>query len=177
MIFGAGKKVQEEKNQAKSDYERAVNSSEDSKQERAFKLKIGLRVRSCIDKIFIEGAEKFGKYAEVCVAAIANDAEKPEPPKSSPFQKIKSVNGQIYAYLPEEHAEYIFLLGGKYQNVEIDARTAIRRAQVIANQISYDIDLDNKLIVLQFLRDELEQEGNPFDDDEEILDDDDDKKN
>jgi hypothetical protein len=173
MIFGAGKKIQEQKNQAKLDYERAVNSSEGSKQERAFKLKIGLRIRSCIDKIFVEGAEKFGKYAEVCVASIAADKEKPDPPKSSPYQKIKSVNGEIFVYFPEEHAENVFLLGGKYQNVEIDARTAIRRAQVIANQISYDIDLDNKLIVLQFLRDELEQDGKPFDDDEEIKNEDD----
>ena len=49
-----------------------------------------------------------------------------EPPKSNAFVKIKSVNGEIFSYLPEDKAEVIFQLGGKYQNVEIDAKTAIR---------------------------------------------------
>ena len=58
-------------------------------------------------------------------------------------------------------------MGGKYQNVEIDAKTAIRRAQVVCNQVSYDLDLDKKIIALQFLRDELEEEGDPFTDADE----------
>ena len=60
------------------------------------------------------------------MAATAAGEEVPEPPKSSAFVKIKSVNGEIFSYLPEDKAEVIFQLGGKYQNVEIDAKTAIR---------------------------------------------------
>ncbi|OUV02358.1 MAG: hypothetical protein CBC42_06090 [Betaproteobacteria bacterium TMED82] len=171
MIFGGGK-LQELKNQAKADYERAVNSKEDSKEERAFKLKIGLRIRSCIDKLFVDGAEKYEKYSEVCLAAVASNDEKPPPPKASTFNKVRSVNGPIFVYLPEDISENIFSLGGKYQTVEIDAKIAIRRAQVIANQIAYDLDLPNKLVVLQFLRDELEEAGDPFSEDEEIDDND-----
>ena len=98
------------------------------------------------------------------MAATAAGEEMPEPPKSNAFVKIKSVNGEIFSYLPEDKAEVIFQLGGKYQNVEIDAKTAIRRAQIIANQYAYELDLENSLVVLQFLREELEESGNPFTD-------------
>ena len=161
-MFRTSKKVQQAKDQAKADFEKAFASMQDTKQDKAFRVKIGLRIRSSIDKIFVDGAEKFAKYAEICLTAIAAGEEKPEQPKSSAFVKIKSLNGEIFSYLPEENAEAIFQLGGKYQNMEIDAKTAIRRAQVIANQYAYDLDLENSLIVLQFLRDELEESGDPF---------------
>ena len=163
-MFGKSRKVQQEMDQAKADFEKALDSKEDSKQSRALKSKIGLRVRSSIDKIFIDGAEKFAKYAELRLAATATGEEAPEPPRSSAFVKIRSVNGEIFSYFPEDKAEVIFQLGGKYQNVEIDAKTAIRRAQVIANQYAYDLDLENPLVVLQFLRDELQEAGDPFTD-------------
>ena len=161
-LFGKSKKVREEMNQAKADFEKAMEFKEDSRQARAFKSKIGLRIRSSIDKIFIDGAEKFAKFAELRLAATAAGEEVPEPPKSSAFVKIKSVNGEIFSYLPEDKAEVVFQLGGRYQNVEIDAKTAIRRAQLIANQYTYELDLENSLVVLQFLREELEESGNPF---------------
>ena len=163
-MFGKSRKAQQEMDQAKADFERAMDSKEDSKQGKAFKAKIGLRIRSSIDKIFIDGAEKFAKFAELRLAATATGEEVPEPPKSNAFVKIKSVNGEIFSYLPEDKAEVIFQLGGKYQNVEIDAKTAIRRAQIIANQYAYELDLENSLVVLQFLREELEESGNPFTD-------------
>ena len=161
-MFGSSKKIQQAKNDAKAEFERAMASKDDSKKERAFRVKIGLRVRSSIDQTFVDGAEKFAQYAELSLAAIAAGENKPDPPKSSSFVKIKSVNGEIFSYLPEDNAEAIFQLGGKYQNMEIDAKTAIRRAQVIANQYAYDFDLENSLIVLQFLRDELEEAGDPY---------------
>ena len=161
-LFGKSKKVQEEMNQAKADFEKAMEFKEDSRQARAFKSKIGLRIRSSIDKTFIDGAEKFAKFAELRLAATAAGEEVPEPPKSSAFVKIKSVNGEIFSYLPEDKAEVVFQLGGRYQNVEIDAKTAIRRAQIIANQYAYELDLENSLVVLRFLREELEESGNPF---------------
>ena len=75
--------------------------------------------------------------------------------------------------MPEDFSKDIFTLGGKYQNVEIDAKTAIRRAQVICNQVSYDLDLDRKIVALQFLRDELEEEGDPFTEADEVEEDND----
>jgi len=154
-LFGKSRKAQQEMGQAKADFEKAMDSKEDSKQVKAFKAKIGLRIRSSIDRIFIDGAEKFAKFAELRLAATAAGEEMPEPPKSNAFVKIKSVNGEIFSYLPEDKAEVIFQLGGKYQNVEIDAKTAIRRAQIIANQYAYELDLENPLVALQFLREEL----------------------
>ena len=60
----------------------------------------------------------------------------------------------------------IFQLGVSIRNVEIDAKPAIRRAQIIANQYAYELDLENSFVVLQFLREELEESGNPFTDDD-----------
>lgn len=174
MLFGGpSKKILEEQKSSKADYEKAMSLKGDSKQEVAFRLRIGLRARACVDKIFIDGAEKFAAYSEVCLIAVAKDKPKPNPPESSCYPRIKTVNGEISGYLPEDFSKDIFALGGKYQNVEIDAKTAIRRAQVICNQVSYDLDLDRKIIALQFLRDELEEEGDPFTEADEIEDDND----
>jgi hypothetical protein len=174
MLFGGpSKKVLAEQKSSKDDYVKAMSLKGDSKQEVAFRLKIGLRARACVDRIFIDGAEKFAAYSEICLVAIAKDKPKPSPPESSCYPRIKTVNGEISGFLPEEFSKDIFALGGKYQNVEIDAKTAIRRAQVICNQVSYDLDLDNKIVALQFLRDELEEEGDPFIDADEIEDDED----
>ncbi|OUT96719.1 MAG: hypothetical protein CBC01_07810 [Betaproteobacteria bacterium TMED41] len=174
MIFGGpSRKVLEEQKSSKADYQKAVNLKGDSKQEAGFRLRIGLRARACVDKIFIDGAEKFAAYSEMCLVAIAKDQPKPKPPEASPYPRIKTVNGEISGYLPEDLAKDIFELGGKYQNVEIDAKTAIRRAQVICNQVSYDLNLDNKIMALQFLRDELEAEGDPFTEADEVEEDND----
>jgi hypothetical protein len=162
MVFGGSKRLKQEKDRAKKEFDEAMGLKGDSKQEIAFRLKVGLRIRSAIDKTFVEGAVKFEKYAELCLAATAAGEEKPEPPKSINFQKIKSVNGEVFAYLPSDSADTIFKLGGKYQNLDIDAKTAIRRVQVIANQFTYDLDLANPLVALQFLRDELEEAGTPY---------------
>jgi|TARA_B100001093_G_scaffold374154_1_gene359151 hypothetical protein len=162
MVFGGSKRLKQEKDRAKKEFDEAMGLKGDSKQEIAFRLKVGLRIRSAIDKTFVEGAVKFEKYAELCLAAIAAGEEKPEPPKSINFQKIKSVNGEVFAYLPSDSADTIFQLGGKYQNLDIDAKTAIRRVQVIANQFTYDLDLATPLVALQFLRDELEEAGTPY---------------
>ena len=46
--------------------------------------------------------------------------------------------------------------------MHIDTKTAIRRFQVIPNQITYELDLATPLVALQFLRDELEEAGTPY---------------
>ena len=70
-MFGKSRKVQQEMDRAKADFEKAMDFKEDSKLGKAFKAKIGLRIRSSIDKIFIDGAEKFAKFAELRLAATA----------------------------------------------------------------------------------------------------------
>ena len=44
-MFGKSRKAQQEMEQAKADFEKAMDSKEDSKQGKAFKAKIGLRIR------------------------------------------------------------------------------------------------------------------------------------
>ena len=97
-LFGKSRKAQQEMEQAKADFEKAMDSKEDSKQGKAFRAKIGLRIRSSIDKIFIDGAEKFAKFAELRLAATAAGEEVPEPPKSNAFVKIKRVNGETFLF-------------------------------------------------------------------------------
>ena len=173
MLFGGtSKKIQQEQAAAKADYEKALTLKGESKQEIAFRLKVGLRARSCVDRLFVDGAEKLAAYSEACLVAIAREKDKPDPPKSTCYPRIKTVNGEISGYLPQDYAKEIFSLGGKYQNVEIDAKTAIRRAQVICNQVSFDLDLAQKIIALQFLRDELEEEGDPYTEEDESADND-----
>ena len=69
-LFGKGRKAQQEMDQAKADFEKAWIPKR-IQQGKAFKAKIGLRIRSSIDKIFIDGAEKSAKFAELRLAATA----------------------------------------------------------------------------------------------------------
>jgi len=58
--------------------------------------------------------------------------------------------------LPEEYALEAFNVGAMYQKTDIDAKTAIDRVQLIADQIClYELKLDAPFEVLQFLRDEI----------------------
>jgi hypothetical protein len=40
--------------------------------------------------------------------------------------------------------------------MEIDAFSAIRQTQAVADKLSLDLDLEKPIVTLQFLRDELE---------------------
>ena len=85
-LFGKSRKVQQQMDQAKADFEEAMDSKEDSKQgKELLGLKIGLRIRSSIDKIFIDGAEKFAKFAELRLAADGGGEEMPEPRSQVPL--------------------------------------------------------------------------------------------
>ena len=61
MVFGGSKRLKQEKDRAKKEFDDAMGLKGDSKQEIAFRLKVGLRIRSAIDKTFVEGAVKFEK--------------------------------------------------------------------------------------------------------------------
>lgn len=141
--------------QAKEEYIKAATLSSDSREVRSYKIRMGIRCRANLDKVFVEGARKTEIFQEKCMAAVAKGAEKPEPPKASPFQVVKTINGQTYTYVPEEFAQAVFDLGAMYQTMQIDAYKAITLAQETAAKVSLDIGLDEPFITLQFLRDEL----------------------
>ena len=149
------KRSKDAKRQAKSLYVKAAMMSDSTRDERMLKLRVGLRCRGHMDKVFIEGAQKTERHQELCLAAVAKGLDTPESPTVSVFQAAKTLNKQIYTYIPPEFAEELFTLGGLYQTMQIDAAKAIVLAQEVAARVSLDLGLDDPLVALQFLRDEI----------------------
>ena len=156
-LFGDSKK--EEMLKAKQEYEKARHETGDSRAEVAARIRVGLRCRAVLDKTFIEGAEKTADHTERSMVALAAGDEKPAPPVPTAFQTIKSVNGEILAYVPLEYAEEMFKIGAAYQLEEISAEQAIELAQAVAEKLSEEIHLDPPIQALGFLREELEEGG------------------
>ena len=165
-LFGGAKK--EEMLKAKQEYEKACNDTGDTRPEIAARIRVGLRCRAVLDKTFIEGAEKTADYTERSMMALASGDEKPKPPAATSFQTIKSVNGEILAYIPLEYAEEVFKIGAAFQLEEVSAEQAIELAQVVAEKISEDIHLEPPIQALGFLREELAEGGDEAGDGEGI---------
>ena len=149
-----GKQSQENRETAKAEFDKACELSGDSREIRAFRMKIALRCRAHIDKSFIEGAEKTAVYDEACLRAVAAGREKPPPPKVTMYQRVKSASGDIITFIPEDIAGEAFKVGAKYQLTEIEATSAIDLVQNLANTLSYQLHLDDPLVALYFLREE-----------------------
>ena len=146
----------DEKEQAQALFEKISSSKADTREARSARIRMGLLCRAHLDKTFIDGAQKTAVYFEKVAQATINNDEKPEKPEFSLFQQIKSGDKEIWVYLPEEYALEAFNVGAMYQKTDIDAKTAIDRMQLIADQIClYELKLDTPFEVLQFLRDEI----------------------
>jgi len=156
-LFGGAQK--EEMLKAKQEYEKACKSTGDTRPEVAARIRVGLRCRAVLHKTFIEGAEKTADYTERSMLALASGDEKPKPPAATSFQTIKTVNGEILAYIPLEYAEEVFKIGAAFQLEEVSAEQAIELAQVVADKISEDIHLEPPIQALGFLREELAEGG------------------
>ena len=154
VFFNKSPKDLEE--QAEADFEEAKREKLTEKN-RAFKMKIAHRTRAHIDLTFIEGAQKLGKYHQANLTAIAQQLEGPEKPSYTPFQKIKTLDSEVIAYLPNFEAQQIFDLGGKYQIQQINVSEAVTAVQSIADTIFHDFDISVSLSTLGFLRDEIER--------------------
>ena len=154
VFFSKSSKDLEE--QAEADFEEAKREKLTEKN-RAFKMKIAHRTRAHIDLTFIEGAQKLGKYHQANLNAIAQQLEGPERPSYTPFQKIKTLDSEVIAYLPNFEAQQIFDLGGKYQIQQINVSEALTAVQSIADTIFHDFDISVSLSTLGFLRDEIER--------------------
>ena len=154
------------KEEAKKMYVKAAMLSDTTREERMFKLRVGLRCRGHIDKAFIEGAKKTERHQQLCLQALAKGLDTPTPPTVSIFQTAKTLNDQIYTYIPADFSNELFALGSLYQTVEIDAAKAIILAQEVSARVSLDLGLDEPLVALQFLRDEIMAEIELPEDDE-----------
>lgn len=156
-LFGDAKK--EEMIKAKQEYEKTCAETGDGRAEVAARIRMGLRCRAVLDKTFIDGAEKTADYTEKSMMAIASGDEKPPAPSPSSFQTIKSVNGEIIAYIPISYAEEVFKIGAAYQNEEISAEQSIELCQAIADKISEDLKLEPPFQALGFMREEMSEGG------------------
>ena len=139
---------------AKNAYLKAKNSDPLSREGRSLKVRIALRSRALLDKAFVEGARKTEIYQEQMMKAIAQEMEKPPPPRANPFQLVKTVNGEVFAYVPQSFVDEIFTLGGQYQTMQINAESAIEAAQLIADRMYEDLVLEESFEALGFLREE-----------------------
>ena len=155
MVF-FNKSSKDIEGQAQADFEEAKRENLTEKN-RAFKMKIAHRTRAHIDLTFIEGAQKLGKFHQANLTAIAKQLEGPDKPSYTPFQKIKTLDSEVTAYLPNFEAQQIFDLGGKYQTAQISVSEALTAVQSIADSIFHNFDISVSLSTLGFLRDEIER--------------------
>lgn len=157
-MFGlfARNKPADEMHRAQAVYEKVASLKGDSYEARSLRLRMGLICRAHLDKTFITGAEQTAVWEELARTALIQGVPLPEAPKPSAFQKIRSGDTEIYAYLPEEFVNEAFALGARYQRTELSAPKAIEAMQALAQQISYyELRLPEPFQVLDFLREEL----------------------
>ncbi len=144
---------------AKNAYLKAKDGNPLSREDRSLKVRIALRARAMLDKTFVEGAKKTEQFQETMMQAIAKESEKPTAPKGSPFQLVKTVNGEVFSYVPQSFVDDMFNLGGKYQTMQISADAAIEQGQMIADRLYDDLGLDDSFEALGFLREEQSGES------------------
>lgn len=137
---------------AKSDFEKACKKGHGDRNTKGFKIKIALRCRAVIDIIFIDGAKTYEKYADDKLEAIWNDNEIPIAPEAENYQPIKSSQGYIIGYIPKKFADKVFILGAEFQTKKITKTDAIERTQLIADEISLMLNVEESFDVLDFLR-------------------------
>ncbi len=156
-IFGPNE--QQLKENAKKDYEKAVALKGDSRKEDAYRMRIGLRARGHIDKLFVEAAQKAEKFNDIAMIHIAQGKPAPKPPKPPNFMKLLTASGEVWSYLPEEYSVLVFKYGMLYQGMNMSGPKAILQVQKIVDSITTELKLPNPLVTLEFLRTQLAEEG------------------
>ncbi len=144
---------------ARKEYDKAVGLKGDTRKEHAYRMRIGLRARSHIDKLFVDGAKKAEKYNETVMLNISQGKKAPAVPTTNEYMKLVSASGEVWSYLPEEYAQLVFKYGMQYQSVEITGPKAIDYVQKVSNAVAIELKLDKPLIALEFLREQLTAEG------------------
>jgi hypothetical protein len=156
-LFGPSDK--ELKQNARKEYDKAVALKGDSRKELAYRMRIGLRARSHMDKLFVEGATKAESYNETVMLNISQGKKVPELPVTSEYMKLMTASGEVWSYLPDEYAQLVFKYGMQYRSVEITGPKAIDSVQKISNAIAIELKLEKPLVALEFLREQLAAEG------------------
>ena len=160
MLFFNRNNPEQEMKRAKAAYEKVISLTDDSREARSMKMRMGLLCRAHVDKTFISGAELTAAWQDKAAVALANREPLPEEPQAQRFQKIKTGETEVYVYLPDEFVNDIFALGAKYQRTQIAAPQAIGAVQNIVNQLCrYELGLQEPFQALSFLREELEAQA------------------
>ena len=144
---------------AKKEFNKAVSLKGDSRKEVVYRMRIALRARGHIDKLFVEAAQKAEKFNDIAMMCIAEGKPAPEPPKPSNFMKLVTASGEVWSYLPDEYASIAFKYGMLYQGMNVSGPKAIAQVQKISDAIGIELRLENPLIALDFLRVQLAEEG------------------
>lgn len=146
----------DEMKRAVAAFEKVISIESDSREARSLRMRMGMLCRAHLDKTFIAGAEQTAAWQELASMSLRAGKPIPDAPTPSKFQKIRTGDSDVYAYLPEEYVTEAFGLGARYQKAELPAVKAIEAMQALANQISYyDLRLEEPFQVLSFLREEL----------------------
>jgi hypothetical protein len=156
-LFGPSDK--ELKQNARKEYDKAVALKGDTRKEHAYRMRIALRARSHIDKLFVNGATKAEKYNETVMLNISQGKPAPAAPTTSEYTKLMTASGEVWSYIPEEYAQLVFKYGMQYQSVEITGPKAIDSVQKISDAVAIELKLDKPLIAVEFLREQLTSEG------------------
>ena len=156
-LFGPSDK--DLKQDARKAYDQAVGLKGDTRKEHAYRMRIGLRARSHIDKLFVDGAKKAEKYNETVMLNISQGKKAPAAPTTNEYMKLVSASGVVWSYLPEEYAQLVFKYGMQYQSVAITGLKAIDCVQKVSNAVAIELKLDKPLIALEFLREQMIAEG------------------
>ena len=153
--FSDNKKVTETENEtAKTEFDSACAETHEDKESRANRIKIGLRCRAVIDKIFIDGAKAYEIHHEEKLQALWDEKSPPENPRPNNFQLIKSSQGEVVGYIPLECAEAVYDIASDFQRKNISKEHAIKLTQIIADNICSMLSLETSFNVLDFLRDD-----------------------
>ncbi len=156
-LFGPSEKTLKKDSQI--DYEKGVALKGDSRKEQAYRMRIALRARSHIDKLFVEAATKAEKFNEVVVLNVSQGKAVPDHPTASEHMKLLTSSGEVWSYLPKQYAQLVFKYGMQYQSMEITGPAAISNVQKIADAIAFELKLEHSLGALGFLKEQLEDEG------------------
>lgn len=159
MWFKASKN-EKLKAKAREDYEEALAvAKSNARESRVYCVRVALRCRANIDTAFVRAAREVEVYEETLLLALANGAEKPEPPQADTFQLVKSGADFMFTYIPERFAEKIFSVAGAYQTQKIAKSQAITQVQAVADEMWKELGLIENLEVVRFLREEAGDES------------------
>ena len=92
-LFGPSDK--ELKQDARKEYDKAVGLKGDTRKEHAYRMRIGLRARSHMDKLFVDGATKAEKYNETVMLNISQGKKAPAAPTTNEYMKLVSASGEV----------------------------------------------------------------------------------